>query len=177
MATKKKAAKKAPKRKAAAQPKPKAAPPSSAAGKAPTADLASLAKLFNLTAARLQQLAKDGVIIRAARGRYDLWPSIRNYIKFLQERRLNQWEEKDENQTDLRREQLRRTKEEADKLALQNARARGELVEISAVKKLGEKVMVAMRNRILAMPLTDEEKDKCLLEILALEEIDWSRTS
>lgn len=72
-------------------------------------------------------------------------------------------------------EKLRKTREEADKLALQNARSRGELVEISVVKKLGEKVMVAIRNRILNMPLTDEEKDRCLTDLMDLERIDWTR--
>ena len=72
-------------------------------------------------------------------------------------------------------ERARKDKEMADKLALANSRARGELVEIAAVKKLGEKVMVAIRNRLLNMPLTDEEKDRCLLELLALDRIDWTR--
>jgi phage terminase Nu1 subunit (DNA packaging protein) len=76
---------------------------------------------------------------------------------------------------DIEKEKLRKTKEEADKLELANARTRGELVEIVAVKRLGEKVMVALRNRILNMPLTDDEKDRCLLELLSLEKIDWSR--
>jgi hypothetical protein len=74
-------------------------------------------------------------------------------------------------------ERLRKTREEADKLALANSRARGELVEIAAVKKLGEKVMVAIRNRLLNMPLTDEEKDKCLAELMGLEKIDWTRNA
>ncbi len=76
---------------------------------------------------------------------------------------------------DIEAERLRKTREEADKLAIANSRARGELVEIAAVKKLGEKVMVALRNRLLNMPLTDEEKDKCLAELMALENIDWTR--
>ena len=76
---------------------------------------------------------------------------------------------------DIEAERLRKTREEADKLALANSRARGELVEIAAVKKLGEKVMIAIRNRLLNMPLTDEEKDKCLLELMALDRIDWTR--
>lgn len=78
---------------------------------------------------------------------------------------------------DYEAEKLRKTREEADKLALQNARSRGELVEIAAVKKLGEKFMVALRNRILNFPLTDEEKDKCLLELMDLGNLDWSRES
>jgi hypothetical protein len=76
---------------------------------------------------------------------------------------------------DIEAEKLRKTKEEADKLELANARTRGELVEIAAVKRLGEKVTVAIRNRLLAMPLTDEEKDRCLAELLELAKLDWSR--
>ena len=76
---------------------------------------------------------------------------------------------------DIEAEKLRKIREEADKLALQNARSRGELVEIASVKKLGEKVMIAIRNRILNMPLTDEEKDRCLRELLGLGRLDWSR--
>ncbi len=76
---------------------------------------------------------------------------------------------------DIEKERLRKTTEEADKLALANARSRGELVEIALVKKLGEQVMVAVRNRILNMPMTDEEKDSCLRELLALENMDWCR--
>jgi phage terminase Nu1 subunit (DNA packaging protein) len=76
---------------------------------------------------------------------------------------------------DIAAEQLRVARETADKLALQNSRTRGELVEIASVKKLGEKVMIAIRQRILNMPLTDDEKDKCLTELLNLKDLDWSR--
>lgn len=76
---------------------------------------------------------------------------------------------------DIEAERLRKTREEADKLGLQNARSRGEVVEIQAVKKLGEKVLIAVRNRILNMPLTDEEKDSCLKELMDLGKLDWSR--
>ncbi len=76
---------------------------------------------------------------------------------------------------DLDAERLRKTREEADRLALANARTRGELVEIAAVKCLGAAVLGAVRNRILSFPLTDEEKDTCLRELLALGDMDWSR--
>lgn len=76
---------------------------------------------------------------------------------------------------DIEAERLRKTREEADKLALANSRSRGELVEVQAVKRLGEKVMAAVRNRILAMPMTDDEKDDCLRELLSLSDMDWTR--
>lgn len=76
---------------------------------------------------------------------------------------------------DYEAERLRKTKEEADKLALANSRSRGELVEVATITRLGQKVMAAVRNRILGMPLTDEEKDGCLRELLALADMDWTR--
>jgi phage terminase Nu1 subunit (DNA packaging protein) len=143
--------------------------------KSTSVDVGTLAKLFDLTAVRIQQLAADGIVVKSSRGKYDLWKSIRGYVQYLQKRRVNQWDGKEEELSEIKREQLRRVKEEADKLELQNARTRGELVEIAAVKRLGEKVMVALRNRVLNMPLTDEEKDKCLRELMDLGKLDWSR--
>ncbi len=46
----------------------------------------TIAKLFNLTESRINQLVKEGVIERAGRGKYDLVNSTRRYIKYLQER-------------------------------------------------------------------------------------------
>ena len=140
----------------------------------PSIVVKDLAKLLNLTETRIQQLSKEGVIIKVARGRYDQWQSIKNYIAYLQDRRTNQWDSRDEDQTDLKREQLRRIKEEADKIQLANERTRGELVEVIAVKRAGEKVMSAIRNRILNMPLTDDEKDQCLRDLLSIRDMDFS---
>jgi phage terminase Nu1 subunit (DNA packaging protein) len=98
--------------------------------KNPSVTVSTIAKLFNLTSVRIQQLAADGVVKRTARGRYDLWSSVRNYIGYLQERKVNQWDTDEENPSEIKKHQLRRTKEEADKLELANARTRGELVEV-----------------------------------------------
>ena len=48
------------------------------------AETAQLCRLFNLTSARVGQLAKDGIIFKTGRNKYDLWRSIRGYIEFLQ---------------------------------------------------------------------------------------------
>ena len=76
---------------------------------------------------------------------------------------------------DERGERLRKLREEADKLAIQNARSRGELVEVIQVKRLGQSIMAGVRNRILNMPMTDDEKDQCLRELLELGRVDWER--
>ena len=143
-------------------------------GKNPSVTVSTLAKLFNLTSVRIQQLAADGVVIRSARGRYELWQSVKNYIEYLQERKVNQWDSNEDNPTEIKKQQLRRTKEEADKLELANARTRGELVEVAKVKRLGEQVMSGIKTKILNMPLTDDEKDKCLRDLLSLKDLDYS---
>ncbi len=143
-------------------------------GKSPTVPVSTLAKLFNLTSVRVQQLAADGIIQKSGRGRYDLWPSVRAYIAYLQERKVNQWDSDTADPTEIKKQQLRRTKEEADKLELANARTRGELVEVSKVKRLGEQVMSGIKTKILNMPLTDDEEDKCLRDLLSLKDLDYS---
>ena len=143
-------------------------------GKSPTVPVSTLAKLFNLTSVRVQQLAADGIIQKSGRGKYDLWPSVRAYIAYLQERKVNQWDSDTDDPTEIKKQQLRRTKEEADKLELANARTRGELVEVSKVKRLGEQVMSGIKTKILNMPLTDDEKDKCLRDLLSLKDLDYS---
>lgn len=152
---------------------PKKAKNEKQATESPSTDVNTLSKLFNLTPIRIQQLANEGVTVKSARGRYELWPSIKNYIKYLQERKINQWTNDEENPTELKKHQLRRTKEEADKLELANARTRGELVEVSRVKQLGEQVMSGIKAKILNMPLTDDQKDKCLRDLLSIKDLDF----
>lgn len=52
----------------------------------PSYPVATIAKLFNLTERRVQQLAKEGVIPKPEKGKYDLIGCVRGYIAYLQER-------------------------------------------------------------------------------------------
>ena len=142
-------------------------------GKQPTIPTKQLARLLNLTQARISQLAQQGIIEKEERGRWALFDTVRDYVSYLQTRKVNQWDG-DDDLSDIKTEQLRRTKEEADKLELQNARTRGELVEVALVQKMGEKVMAAIKTRILNMPLTDDVKDQCLRDLLSLRDMDFT---
>lgn len=142
-------------------------------GKSPSVPVSTLAKLCHITPMRIQQLAQEGVMVRTGRGRYDLFSSISKYIKYLQERKVNQWDSEEDNPTELKRQQLRRTKEEADKLELLNAKTRGELVSVEKVKRAGEKIMSAIKTKILNMPMKDEDKDSCLRDLLRLEDLEY----
>lgn len=76
---------------------------------------------------------------------------------------------------DERAERLRKTRAESERIELQNARSRGELIEVARVTRLGQRVMIAIRNRILQFPITDDEKDALLTELLNLGKMDWTR--
>lgn len=84
------------------------------------------AKLFNVTDRRIQQLAKEGVIPKAARGKYPLIGGIQGYVAYLQERSLGS----DFSDGDLRNERLRLTRVQADSIELKNEIARGEVAPI-----------------------------------------------
>jgi len=123
----------------------------SAEAKAPTVDVGTLAKLFSLTAVRVQQLAADGVVAKSARGRYDLWASIRGYIKFLQERRVNQWDSGEE-KGDWQAERTRLTRAKADMAEMQSAILKGTVHEAKAVEAVWTDHLLACRAKLLAMP-------------------------
>ena len=52
------------------------------------AGAAEMVEMLLLTPRRLQQLATEGIIPKAARGRYELAPVIQAYINYLRERTL-----------------------------------------------------------------------------------------
>ena len=71
---------------------------------------------------------------------------------------------------DMEVERLRKTREEADKLALENDKTRGALVEADKVYKWAEGVFVALRQGILASGLNETEKDELLGELRGLKD-------
>jgi len=123
----------------------------SADAKSPTVDVATLSKLFNLTTVWTQKLAKDGIIVKAERGKYELWPSIKGYIKHLQERRVNQWDNGDE-KGDWNAERTRLTKAKADIAEMQAAILKGTVHEAKAVELVWTDHLLACRAKLLAMP-------------------------
>ena len=72
-------------------------------------------------------------------------------------------------------ERARKDREMADKLLLGNMRTRGKTVDIAAVKKLGEGTMIAIRQKILSMGMAPAEEDRVLMELVNLQELDWTR--
>ena len=96
------------------------------AAASPNYPAAFFAKLFNVSERRIQQLAKEGVIPKAARGKYPLIGVIQGYVSYLQERSLGQ----EFSDSDFRAERIRLTRAQAESLELKNEIAKREVAPI-----------------------------------------------
>ena len=116
---------------------------------AQTYPVAVISKLLDLTPRRIRQLVDEGVIQRAEKGRYELVPSVRGYIRYLRDRSIGR---DGEQSSDIASERARLTREQADKMAMENAKARNELIPTPLVQKSIERAFSAFGARIDAIP-------------------------
>jgi phage terminase Nu1 subunit (DNA packaging protein) len=110
--------------------------------------VSTIAKLFEITERRVQQLAKDGVIPKAEKGKYELIGSVKGYIKYLQERAYG----KEVTHADAHLDKARLTKIQADIAEIDLQKLRGKLVAIEDVEHEWSNLVTAFRSRILAIP-------------------------
>ncbi len=140
---------------------------STAEEKDPVISGEKLEGLTGLTDRRHRQLAKEGYFPNPERGSYQLTPTLKGLFKYFREVRLK-------DSTTMAAEKLRKLKEEADRVALENERTRGKLVEVEAVYKHFEGIFVSFRARVLASSLSNEEKDELLNDLRKLKARDIS---
>lgn len=105
---------------------------------------AALGDLLGISARRVRQLVTEGVLTKPLRRR----DSVRAYCAWLREKASRGVAVMD----DLKAEKIRQAREAADKLALQNAAARGELVRASEVESAWSNVLRDVRSMMLAVP-------------------------
>lgn len=123
---------------------------------APTVSSGTLARLFSLTDTRIEQLAKindpqtgQPVVTRAARGKYDLWASVKGYVHYLQDRAFG----KQTAETgDIEREKYRLAKARADQEEIKAALMRGTAHDAEAVAAVCNDMLANFRARCLAIP-------------------------
>ncbi|MFM9889606.1 MAG: hypothetical protein ACKVOE_03030 [Rickettsiales bacterium] len=124
-----------------------------------TIPVAMLARLFNLTERRLQQMAREGIIPKPEKGKYDLIGCTRAYIKYLQERATG----RDIEPQDAYLERARLLKAQADKVELEVKNLNGEVVPSEQVELLWSGLVASFRLRMLAMPV------RCALRVMNLK--------
>ncbi|MEX6507449.1 terminase small subunit [Jiella sp. M17.18] len=108
---------------------------------------AELAKLLGLSVRRVNQLAKDGIAIKTAPGRFDGPKSIAN---FIESKTIG--DDAKAAALDLNAEKARLAKLQADGHEIKNAALRGDLVEAEAVAREWADILRRVRAGIMAVP-------------------------
>ncbi len=110
--------------------------------------VAQIAKIFGLTERRVQQLASDGIIPKADRGRYHFIEAVRGYIKFLQDRAFG----KSENLADSHTERTRLIGAKANLAELEHLERVGELRRWEEIKRQDATLVAIITNNINSIP-------------------------
>lgn len=107
---------------------------------------AQLALLLGLTARRVNQLAEEGITIRAGHGEFDGPASVQNYVASVTNRAKD-----GEAAIDKEREEARLKKEQADHFEFKNAKLRKELLPIDEVSRVWSVQISQVRSGMLAV--------------------------
>jgi phage terminase Nu1 subunit (DNA packaging protein) len=118
----------------------------------PTVPVGTLAKLFNLTDMRVQQLAKLGVVIKGERGRYDLWGSVRGYVRYLQDRAAGRSGGDAAEGGNYEAHRARLYAARADKAEEEAKLIKGKSHDAETVAEVMNQFMANIRARLLALP-------------------------
>lgn len=112
----------------------------------PLYPVSTIAKLFDLTERRVQQLTKEGVIPKSSRGKYELVPTVKGYINYLKGRAS------DGSITNVATERARLIKMQADKLAIELDEEKGRLLDAEKAIKAWDNLISHCRAVLLGIP-------------------------
>lgn len=106
---------------------------------------AQLADLLGLSSRRVNQLAREGIVVRSAPGKFDAPASVQNYVTHMAGR-----SQEKEAGVELDREKTRLAREQAENVALKNRKARGELLDRGEVEREWSDILRKVRAGVLA---------------------------
>lgn len=114
----------------------------------PSYPVSAIARLFDLTERRVQQLAQERVIPKSIKGKYELVPTVKGYINYLRERSLS----KDLVPSDASTAKIRLLTLQANKLEIENAVLNKQFLSVEDVKNTWFSMIARCRAILLAMP-------------------------
>lgn len=117
-----------------------------------TVNSATLEKIIGVKDRRIRQLAEEGTVVRAAKGRYKLLDSVMNYILTLKVAAEAAGAESQEGELDLEEEKAlhERVKRHISELKLQTMQ--GNLHKSEDVERVMTDMLASVRTKLLAMP-------------------------
>lgn len=108
-----------------------------------TFEVKVIARLLMLDERRIQQLAAQGYIPKAERGRYGLVDAVQGYIKYLKEHGRD---------SSRGQEHSRLARAQATKVEMENYRRMGELQTTAQVEETTQGLVVMMKTSLEGMP-------------------------
>lgn len=125
-----------------------------------------IARFLNLTERRVQQLARDGIIPKAEKGKYDLVGCVQGYIAYLQARAFG----KDSESIDMHAERSRLLKLQADRAQMELDVMLSKLIPAEEAEELWAGLLATFRTRMLAVPTRAAHLVLHLKEFIAIEQ-------
>ena len=110
-------------------------------------NITAISKLLKLTERRVQQLAKDDIIPKAERGKYDLISSVHGYIDFLKAKAGG-----DFTAEDVIKNKNKLMKAKAEIAEIEKMKATGELIPKEEVKSTWLELINKVKQKLLAIP-------------------------
>ena len=110
-------------------------------------NITAIAKLLKLTERRVQQLAKDDIIPKAERGKYDLISSVHGYIDFLKAKAGG-----DFTAEDVIKNKNKLMKAKAEIAEIERMKATGELIPKEEVKSTWLELINKVKQKLLSIP-------------------------
>ncbi len=107
----------------------------------------TLASVLGLTARRIQQLAQDGIISTASKGRYNLCESVQNYITYREDEKPLSKAESDKLNAEI---EFRRAR--ATRATLETNELLGKMHRSEDVAELTADLIYTIRGAFLALP-------------------------
>lgn len=109
---------------------------------------AEIAAFLGIGTSRVRTLARDGHLVKVSRGRFDVRASLAAYLSRLRDGAVKAGPVTDE----MKAAKLRQTEAAAQKIEIQNAAARGELLPAAAVASEWAGILRTVRAGLLAVP-------------------------
>ncbi|MFP7469988.1 type IV toxin-antitoxin system AbiEi family antitoxin domain-containing protein [Niallia taxi] len=124
-----------------------------------------ISEMIGLSDRRIQQLTKKGALIKVAHGKYDLKLSIKQYIEYSINEKMDKVKLDDDNEIDGALEAALWTKARKEKTELEVKIIQGDLHRSKDVERIMNQVLGGVRAGLLSLP------SKIAPQLLALEDI------
>jgi len=113
-----------------------------------TVPLETISRLLDVSPRRVNQLTKEGILPKTERGRYELVPVVRAYIKFLRNKAVNS----DVGEGDYSSFRTKKMKADSELAEMEVRKALNNFIDKDLILKGWTEIVGAMKSKLIAIP-------------------------